>query len=175
MDKIEEFKNNPNQHFYGEGLMAQKNPETSEITFTVEGKPVDKQTFQQLVNIHNFSEHKNNKLTAGVQYGSLIAVYNPESKDASNNFKEMKWLASDGKGGLKEVSTEEAGKIYNTEKLTGKDISPKKIEVTNYGGGLMQLKNQNGGSLYVNANNITHPNTGLSNNMVRNKYMEGGR
>lgn len=175
LDKIEEFKNNPNQHFYGEGLMAQKNPETSEITFTVEGKPVDKQTFQQLVNIHNFSEHKNNKLTAGVQYGSLIAVYNPESKDASNNFKEMKWLASDGKGGLKEVSTEEAGKIYNTEKLTGKDISPKKIEVTNYGGGLMQLKNQNGGSLYVNANNITHPNTGLSNNMVRNKYMEGGR
>ena len=59
--------------------------------------------------------------------------------------------------------------------MTGKDISPKKIEVTNYGGGLMQLKNQNGGSIYVNANNITHPNTGLSNNMVRNKYMEGGR
>ena len=47
--------------------------------------------------------------------------------------------------------------------------------MTNYGGGLMQLKNQNGGSIYVNANNITHPNTGLSNNMARNKYMEGGR
>lgn len=175
LDKIEESKNNPNQHFYGEGLKAERNPETSEITYTVDGKSVDKKTFQQLVISHDLSEHRNNKLTAGVQYGSLIAVYNPESKDASNNYKEMKWLAPDGKGGFKEVSSDEAGKIHNAENLAGKDISPKKIEVENYGGGLMQLKNQNGGSIYVNANNITHSNTGLSHNMVRNQYKEGGR
>lgn len=178
LELIDEFKDNPNQRYYGEGLMAKMNPATSEITYTVDNQPVDKKTMQSLVLSHNNTEQRNNKLTAGVQYGSLIAVYNPESKDASNNYKDMKWLAPDGKGGLKEVSSNEASQIHNAEKLAGKDISAKKLEVENYGGGLMKLKNQNGASLYVNANNITHPNTEKSYNMARAQYLaqqQGGR
>ena len=174
LEKIKEFENNPNQHYYGDGLMVSKDSATQTYTCTIDGQQIDKDTACTLLGHRDCREYRDNRLAAGVQYGSLIGLYNPESKD-----RDIKWLTADGNGGLKEVSKEDAQKIHDEDKKAGKDVSAKEVKVENYGGGLMHLKDQNGKSTYMNANNIIHPNTGKSYNMLHSQMMsqakEGGR
>ena len=177
-EKIKEFADNPNQRYYGEGLMAKKDPTTQEVIRTVDGQQVDKESFQMLLNSYNYSKSFSDRLDAGVQYGSLIGLYNSSFKDANGQYS-VHWLTDDGNGGLKEITKEQASQIHQADKAAGKDVSATEVKVENYGGGLMHLKDQNGKSSYLNTINITREKTNLSYNMARSQIMNpaqhGGR
>ena len=178
LNKIKEFSNNPNQRYYGDGLMATREPTTNAVTYTVDGQTIDKDNFNKLYQAKEFAK-RDDKLTDAVQYGSLICLYDAESKGSNNQYSNKKWLAKDENGALREVSQEEAGKIHAFEKASGKDVEAKAMKVENYGGGLIHMKDQNGNSSYLNAGNLKNPNTGISRNMVKTQVLsqskEGGR
>jgi hypothetical protein len=178
LDKIKEFSNNPNQRYYGNGLMATREPTTNAVTYTVDGQTIDKDNFNKLYQAKEFAK-RDDKLTDAVQYGSLICLYDAESKGSNNQYSNKKWLAKDENGALREVSQDEAGQIHAFEKASGKDVEAKAMKVENYGGGLIHMKDQNGNSSYLNAGNLKNPNTGISRNMVKTQIIsqskEGGR
>lgn len=178
LDKIKEFANNPNQRYYGDGLMASREPITNVMTYTVGGQTIDQNNFNKLYQAREFAK-SDDKLTDAVQYGSLICLYDAESKGLNNQYSNKKWLAKDENGALREVSQEEASQIYAFEKTSGKDVEAKAMKVENYGGGLIHIKDQNGNSSYLNAGNLKNPNTGVSRNMVKTQVLsqskEGGR
>ena len=170
LDKIKEFANNPNQRYYGDGLMATIDPSTKVATYTIDGQTIDRDNFNKLYQSREFAK-SDDKLTSAVQYGSVICLYDSKSKDSNDQYSNKKWLVKNENGALEEISQDRAGQIYASEKSYGKDVNAKAMKLENYGGGLIHMKDQEGNSSYLNAQNLRNPNTGISRNMVKSQIL----